>query len=119
MVDIFTLRSKDDATITNHDEADVKDLEDFQIKSSSINGPRPIVRCYDVNEKRPAKKTGQLNSAEQQTDTGHELSSLSQHNTSYVENIDRNVDYQGWLELKKRKWKDILDKRKKQRYIIV
>ncbi|KAJ6368932.1 hypothetical protein OIU78_001326 [Salix suchowensis] len=115
LVDIFTLRSRNDATITNHDEADVKDLEDFQIKSSSINRPRPIVRCYDVNDKRPAKKIGQLNSAEQQTDSVHELSSQSQHNTSYVENIDRNVDYQGWLELKKRKWKDILDRRKKQR----
>lgn len=109
----------DDATITNHDEANVKDLEDFQIKSSSINRPRPIVRCYDVNEKRSAKKTGQLNFAEQQTDSVHELSSQPEHNTSYAENIDRHVDYQGWLELKKRKWKDILDRRKKQRYIIM
>ncbi|KAL9391175.1 hypothetical protein Peur_015095 [Populus x canadensis] len=122
LVDIFNLRGRDDlsrkmddATITNHDEANVKDLEDFQIKSSSINRPRPIVRCYDVNEKRSAKKTGQLNFAEQQTDSVHELSSQPEHNTSYAENIDRNVDYQGWLELKKRKWKDILDRRKKQR----
>ncbi|KAG6779745.1 hypothetical protein POTOM_016140 [Populus tomentosa] len=122
LVDIFNLRSRDDlsrkmddGTITNHDEANVKDLEDFQIKSSSINRPRPIVRCYDVNEKRSAKKTCQLNFAEQQTDSVHELSSQPEHNTSYAENIDRNVDYQGWLELKKRKWKDILDRRKKQR----
>ncbi|CAK7329328.1 unnamed protein product [Dovyalis caffra] len=125
LVDIFNLRSRedlsiktDDATITNNvmDEENVGDLEDFQIKSSSINRPRPIVRCYDVNnERRSVMKTGQLNSAEQQTESVHEISLQSQNKTSYAENIDRNVDYQGWLELKKRKWKDVLDRRKKQR----
>ncbi|QHN82509.1 hypothetical protein S83_070461 [Arachis hypogaea] len=39
--------------------------------------------------------------------------SLIQQKKISSENVDINVDYQGWLEIKKRKWKSILEKRKK------
>ncbi|KAH9623648.1 hypothetical protein KSS87_011324 [Heliosperma pusillum] len=36
-------------------------------------------------------------------------------NVASVEEVDRTVDYAGWLEQKKRKWKDNREKRKRQR----
>lgn len=90
----------------------VKDLEDFGNKSrKSVTGPRPIVRCYEVNNRQNSVKTNdQVGCLQQQTD--HRLPGLSS------ENIDKNVDYRGWLELKKRKWKDTLERRKRQRYAL-
>ncbi|KAK9999535.1 hypothetical protein SO802_019138 [Lithocarpus litseifolius] len=118
LVDIFSslnrdefLKKNSDAAGTNGviDEEIVKDLEDFGNKSrNSVNGPRPIVRCYEVNNRQNSVKTNdQVGCLQQQTD--HRLPALSS------ENIDKNVDYRGWLELKKRKWKDTLERRKRQR----
>ncbi|KAK9279688.1 hypothetical protein L1049_013368 [Liquidambar formosana] len=109
LVDIFSSLNKDDTVklnidtiTTNHviHEENVEDLEDFRNKGrTSVVGPRPIVRCYEVNNKQHSVKT---------------MSPLLQNAIS-TENIDRNVDYQGWLEIKKRKWRDTREKRKKQR----
>ncbi|OMO70162.1 hypothetical protein CCACVL1_19081 [Corchorus capsularis] len=116
LVDIFNSSGRDDivkkandAAIANH--VLVGDLEDFQKKSiNSEKGPTPIVRCYEVNNnKHPVKAAVEANSVQQQ------LSSPLQPNVLPTENIDKNVDYQGWLELKKRKWKDNLERRKRQR----
>lgn len=98
----------------------VEDLEDFQNKSRySVAGPKPIVRCFEVNnEKQTVKATGQVGSLLQHNDPSkklHELSPPLREDVVYAENIDRNVDYQGWLELKKRKWRDNLEWRKRQR----
>ncbi|XP_020536143.1 DNA polymerase epsilon catalytic subunit A isoform X2 [Jatropha curcas] len=119
LIDIFSLSNKDDSlrkttdVVTASymmDKENVEDLEDFQNKRNSINGPRPIVRCYEVNnEKCSLKATGRMDFSEQKLDNGESASEMS------IENIDRNVDYQGWLEQKKRKWKDTLDRRKRQR----
>ena len=119
------LKKNSDAAGTNGvmNEEIVEDLEDFgNKKKSSVNGPRPIVRCYEVNNKQHLVKTnGQVGYLQRQTDHSEnvlqELPPLQQNALS-SENIDRNVDYQGWLELKKRKWKDTLERRKKQRYAL-
>lgn len=106
------------------DEENVEDLEDFQNTGrTSIVGPRPIVRCYEVNKGKNSIKTiFQLNPLQQQTDqsgTVDQLISPLQQKGISVEDIDRNVDYPGWLEMKKRKWKDSREKRKRRRYPIL
>ncbi|KAA8544223.1 hypothetical protein F0562_022235 [Nyssa sinensis] len=114
LVDIFNSLNRDevgkmsnDATTTNHIivEQHVEDLEDFRNNGRTVVGPTPIVRCYEVNnERHPVRTSCQINSPQQQNDRRES-----------TENIDRNVDYQGWLEIKKRKWKDTREKRKRQR----
>ncbi|KAK9939849.1 hypothetical protein M0R45_016531 [Rubus argutus] len=41
--------------------------------------------------------------------------SIKSKTLTTLKELTENVDYQGWLEIKKRKWKDTLEKRKKQR----
>ncbi|XP_048444807.1 DNA polymerase epsilon catalytic subunit A isoform X2 [Pyrus x bretschneideri] len=123
LVDIFKSLNRDhllekssDAIDSNHviDQEIVDDLEDFNKKSSSISGPRPIVRCYEVNSKKySVKTTCQINSQQQQTN--NKENECQEQNGVPLECIDRNVDYNGWLEMKKRKWKYTVDRRKKQR----
>ncbi|KAK6247338.1 hypothetical protein QUC31_018903 [Theobroma cacao] len=125
LVDIFSSSGRDDimkkasdAVTANH--VVIGDLEDFQNKSrKSEKAPTPIVRCYEVNDdQHPVKEVVQANSLQHQTEcrgSAQQLSSPLLPNVQSTENIDRNVDYQGWLELKKRKWKDNLERRKRQR----
>lgn len=98
----------------------VNDLEDFGNRGKiSTCGPRPIIRHYEANnEQPPVKVNGQEDSEPQDIDSRHmdQPLSLSQENQISCENVDRTVDYQGWLQIKKRKWKDMLGRRKKQRY---
>ncbi|GAY59808.1 hypothetical protein CUMW_197330 [Citrus unshiu] len=124
LVDIFSSLKKDDFlnktcnAETNLMDENVEDLEDFPKKRrNSVNGPRPIVRCFEVNnEQKIVKTTDQVDSLRQQLEPS-EVSDQqpSSQNAIDTENIDRIVDYKGWLELKKRKWKDNLDRRKKQK----
>ncbi|KAH9660041.1 DNA polymerase epsilon catalytic subunit A [Citrus sinensis] len=124
LVDIFSSLKKDDFlnktcnAETNLMDENVEDLEDFPKKRrNSVNGPRPIVRCFEVNnEQKTVKTTDQVDSLRQQLEPS-EVSDQqpSSQNAIDTENIDRIVDYKGWLELKKRKWKDNLDRRKKQK----
>lgn len=107
------LKRNDDAVESNKvtDKENVEDLEDFQNSKSSIKGPRPVVRCYEASNKR--------NSVENISEINLQLSDNSEkENQMQSETVDRNVDYQGWLETKKRKWKDTLSRRKKQRYFV-
>ncbi|KAE8646908.1 DNA polymerase epsilon catalytic subunit A isoform X1 [Cucumis sativus] len=110
-------KKNSDVSCSKHavDEDNSEDLEDFQKKTSSTNGPKPVVRCYDVKGKKHSLTSDIETNSEMQenfNDGGFEPSSPVD-----VENIDKNVDYSGWLELKKRKWKDTLDRRKKQRLV--
>lgn len=112
------MKKASDSVIANHV---VGDLEDFQKKGGNFEkGPIPIVRSYEVNnDQHPVKAAVQVDAEEHQTahrGKAQKLSSTLEPNVLSTENIDRNVDYQGWLELKKRKWKDNLERRKKQRY---
>ncbi|KAK7262191.1 hypothetical protein RJT34_29753 [Clitoria ternatea] len=103
------------------DDEIVSDLEDFGNKggsSTSTRGPRPIIRHYEANKEHHSVKLNGLEDSEQEHNdrsSKDQLLSALQQNEISCENIDRNVDYQGWLQMKKRKWKDILERRKKRR----
>ncbi|CAI9105576.1 OLC1v1004524C1 [Oldenlandia corymbosa var. corymbosa] len=121
LVDIFSSRSKTDGAkaindgSTNKqgsDEHTTADLEDLGYNGKTFTGgPRPIVRCYKANgEQHQATTTSKMDCCARQSD-GQEDGKSSQG----IESIDRNVNYEGWLELTKRKWKETLEKRKRQR----
>lgn len=97
-------------------EENVEDLEDLQNRRvQSLDGRNPIVRSY---EQRTGKAMNRPNSMQCKMDSVGSLekqSSTLQKDFMASENIDKNVDYQGWLDLKKRKWKETLEKRKRQR----
>ncbi|KAL6341762.1 hypothetical protein AAG906_038006 [Vitis piasezkii] len=126
LVDMFGSLKRDDNVKINVDsitsnhvisEENIEDLEDFRNKGrTSSAGPRPIVRCYEVNAKQQSDAMNCLANSPQQP-ANHSESALTpmQPTDISTDNIDRNVDYQGWLEMKKRKWKDAREKRKRQR----
>ncbi|WJZ89858.1 hypothetical protein VitviT2T_009046 [Vitis vinifera] len=126
LVDMFGSLKRDDnvkmnvdAITSNHviSEENIEDLEDFRNKGrTSSAGPRPIVRCYEVNGKQQSDAMNCLANSPQEP-ANHSESALTpmQPTDISTDNIDRNVDYQGWLEMKKRKWKDAREKRKRQR----
>lgn len=123
LVDIFSSLKKGneddpqiDANGKNHvpHEQNVVDLEDFGSKGkASTVGSRPIVRSYETN----TKTSGQGSSREKrdQDKNSNRLMSLSQPIDINDEEIDRHLDYQGWLDSRKRKWKQIRDRRKRQK----
>lgn len=129
MVDIFSSRNKDDAkgqrAVSDSDNngrcgPNIEDMEDFRTTEKvSARGPRPIVRCYEVNNGKDAIKRSQVNHSNQPTDhsqSAHEMLNPQQQNDICMKDIDRNSDYQGWLDIKKRKWKEAREKRKRRRY---
>lgn len=107
LVDIFSTTRKfaDDAT--------VRDLEDIVNSGNSFrSGPQHVVLDTEVNKKSHSLKqsfhTNGLNMSQ------GPLIELN-HEGASGESFDRNVDYQGWLVFKKRKWKATIEKRKKRR----
>ncbi|KAK2968075.1 hypothetical protein RJ640_000490, partial [Escallonia rubra] len=128
LVDMFSSLNKDDAlkrkTVANSndhlvDKEVVEDFEDFGNKGkSSSAGPRPLVRCYEANNERHLDDTRSEVTLKQKSDHVQSLPKEStplQQNAIFSENIDRDLDYQGWLALRKRKWKESREKRKRQR----
>lgn len=112
------LKRNSDMVGTNNvmDEGIVGDFEDFQNSKNSLNGPRPIVRCYEVNKKQnPVRTIEKVVSPQEKTDIGVKVNQVDAVSS---DSVDRNVDYQEWLEIKKRKWKNNLDERKRQRYFL-
>lgn len=123
LVDIFGSFNRDGKGKLNMDLIDkesVEDLEDFRNnRKNSVVGPRPIVRCYDVNNEQPSvNPTCEVHCSKKQNDSADtvdkEHPSL-QKNALMLKDIDRNADYQGWLEMKKRKWRESREKRKRLR----
>ncbi|KAI3706102.1 hypothetical protein L1987_76358 [Smallanthus sonchifolius] len=123
LVDIFSSVNKinkdpeNDANGENHVpyEHNTADLEDFGSngKSSGV-GPRPIVRSYETNH----KTSGQGAFSKTKPDHGqggNPLMSSLQPIDVEIEDIDKHLDYQGWLNSRKRKWKQVRERRKKQR----
>ncbi|KAJ0887133.1 putative DNA-directed DNA polymerase [Helianthus annuus] len=109
---------KNDAIGENHDpnEQNVADMEDFGSngKSSGV-GPRPIARSYETKR----KSSGEGDSSKKKIDSDHSgnlPASSAQAIDVDIEDIDKHLDYQGWLDSKKRKWKQVREKKKRQRY---
>ncbi|XP_020701921.2 DNA polymerase epsilon catalytic subunit A isoform X1 [Dendrobium catenatum] len=109
LVDIFSTRRK------NSNDASVRDLEDIVNSGNSlISGPQVVVLDTKVNkESHLVKQSFQANGLNMSQEPLIELN----HKDASGESIDRNVDYQGWLAIKKRKWKTTLEKRKKRRLV--
>lgn len=85
-----------------------KDIED--ILSNGKVQPKPMVHFHKaINGNSQRKNTTCMPHSPQQT-----LVSLNK-NDKFVENINRDVNYQGWLEMKKRKWKHTREQRKRPR----
>nr|XP_019702821.2 DNA polymerase epsilon catalytic subunit A isoform X2 [Elaeis guineensis] len=118
LVDIFSTVNKDETIM--QDEMNVGDMEDLIAKKDVSKGPRPVVHSYEVNKenyssKQSCPEAGLILSHKQQNATlCRPLMSLSQNGTC-GESVDRNIDYQAWLEVKKRKWKDTREERKRRR----
>lgn len=87
-------------------EQEVVDLEDFGSKGKSSNStPRPVVRSYENN--------GKTSSSKEKVDHGQSMNPVV--DIPVEDNIDSHVDYQGWLNQRKRKWKQVREKKKKQK----
>ncbi|KAL6549285.1 hypothetical protein OROGR_008429 [Orobanche gracilis] len=127
LVDMFRRQHKDDVRlsgaphVSGHtiDEHNVTDMEDSRniVTTRSVR-PQAIVRSYGINNvQHPVKTDTRVESAEQVDGDGsrHKPSSYPLQDI-FEGSIDRSVDYQGWLELRKRKWKENREKRKRQRY---
>ncbi|KAL0390635.1 UNVERIFIED_CONTAM: DNA polymerase epsilon catalytic subunit A [Sesamum calycinum] len=127
LVDMFSRQQRDDAVrvsgdsqTNDHatDEYNVTDMEDFRNtgKAPAV-GPQPIVRSYENGSAKNEGRTSNLLESAEQNDrdeSGHKPSTVPLQKV-FEESIDRSVDYQGWLESRKRKWKETREKRKRQR----
>lgn len=124
LVDIFNRKQRDDAvTLSDNPHANghstdvhnITDMEDFRY--SGTVRPQPIVRSYGINkEQHPVEKSNIVECAElNDMQIGHKQPIHPLEEVS-EETIDRSVDYQGWLESRKRKWRGTREKRKRQRY---
>lgn len=117
--DVSKKRSNSDNVCHVMNEEAINDLEDFGNKTgNNISGPRPIIRHYEVNNGQHSVKTYRREDSEQKNDdhgNEHQPPTQLEHNELSSENVDKTVDYQGWLQTKKRKWKDIIARKKKQR----
>ncbi|KAI4373579.1 hypothetical protein MLD38_011693 [Melastoma candidum] len=128
LVDIFHMCKKDDELRNSGpemvpeqliDEGVIGDLEDFHSKGqNSVDRPRPVVRHYGEKseqhqDKDPSKGNGVANGILTQ-DNRCDSVSIMQKDVQ-LEIVDRSLDYEGWLEMKKRKWREVRDQRKRQR----
>ncbi|KAG2305415.1 hypothetical protein Bca52824_034066 [Brassica carinata] len=105
LADMFSSANKDGVLDKNHSVAqdDVNDIEDFcKENKPGVKGPKPVARSYEVNKEQFGREQQESNDPKCDDDIS-------------FENIDKNVDYQGWLEVRKRKWKGIVEKKKKRR----
>lgn len=116
--DIFSSVNKDDTVASKHskNQQNLEDLEDFgHSGKSSIFGPRPVVHRHGVNKEHPVNTSDQLDGQQQNGHSSSQSKMLPSQENADVEDVDRNVDYHGWLQQKKRKWKEIREERKRQR----
>ncbi|CAA6660705.1 unnamed protein product [Spirodela intermedia] len=111
---------------SNHElhEMIIGDMEDIMNKEhhSSTVGPRPTVRSYAANKENllanassPCSKTLDRQQQEDGAHGKHQPLLSPMENLISTDSIDRNVDYQGWLDAKKRKWKDTRERKKRRR----
>ncbi|RRT41756.1 hypothetical protein B296_00057554, partial [Ensete ventricosum] len=121
LVDIFNTAKRDQVA---QDETTVGDIEEISVKDGArVLPPRPVVHTFEVNREINSRKpsspvSGMPVDLQEQHLTlfgsNQSLVSLSNNGIS-SENVDKTVDYQAWLETKKRKWKDSREERKRRR----
>ncbi|KAL5211891.1 hypothetical protein ABZP36_022738 [Zizania latifolia] len=65
----------------------------------------------------PSAETGSDHSKKQQKSVTRSNEPISLHNQNDAadEHVDKSTDYQGWLDAKKRKWKYVLEQKKRRR----
>ncbi|KAH7671411.1 DNA polymerase epsilon subunit 1 protein [Dioscorea alata] len=121
LIDLFAPIRKDEAVL---EESHVQDLEDaINEGHTSRIRKQPIAHSYELDKENLMGKPSCVVDGVLPEDQQHNaamkrlhkpLISVSQNGTS-SEFIDRKVDYQGWLEAKKRKWKTIREERKRRK----
>lgn len=99
--DIFTAKELDKNTEEIEDIEDMEDLGTSKVKSRALHNP--IVCSFEANKENYPNK--RVLAPRQKIDD----------NSPSVE-VDREKDYYGWLDGKKRKWKEVLEKKKRRRY---
>nr|CAD1820134.1 unnamed protein product [Ananas comosus var. bracteatus] len=113
LVDIFSILSKDAAMQNEKDLGDVEDL--VTSKAPSRKGHRPIVHSYEINKENYPTKQSFMGAEQQQNGaacrSNEPLMSLKKSNAS-AEVIDRNIDYQGWLDVKRENGEKPVSKRR-------
>ncbi|RWW20753.1 hypothetical protein GW17_00015115 [Ensete ventricosum] len=121
LVDIFNTAKRDQVA---QDETTVGDIEEISVKDGArVLPPRPVVHTFEVNREINSRKpsspvSGMPVDLQEQHLTlfGSNQSLVSSSNNGISsENVDKTVDYQAWLETKKRKWKDSREERKRRR----
>lgn len=118
LIDIFSSMNKD------VDGPNVGDVEDFaKLQSASGNKPQPIVRSFKINKEnclsKPSCSGPEIRTDYQRgnvADSRHPQPLTALHQNGNLSDVtDRNIDYDGWLQSKKRKWKEAREERKKRR----
>ncbi|CAN6479373.1 unnamed protein product [Victoria cruziana] len=107
---------------SNHlpNQKDLTDLEDIvAVDNVSLTGGRRLIHGYRKNSGHTISPQNVASSDCEKEDGGTSIAprvlmELHQKGQS-MESIDRNVDYHGWLEVKKRKWKETREGKKRQR----
>jgi DNA polymerase epsilon subunit 1 len=95
------------------------DMEDLLISNKDLR--KKSSHCLDIDKENDPNGAsvgaGSNNSKNQQNSiTGLNVPLSSQiQNVAPDASIDRNTDYQGWLDAKKRKWKHVREQNKRQR----
>ncbi|CAL9170786.1 unnamed protein product [Musa hybrid cultivar] len=121
LVDIFNTAKRDQVA---QDETIVGDIEEILVKDGArVLPPRPVVHSFEfnreINSRKPSSPVSGMPVDLQEQDLtlfGSNQSLVSSSNNGISsENVDKTIDYQAWLETKKRKWKDSREERKRCR----
>ncbi|URE33478.1 DNA polymerase [Musa troglodytarum] len=121
LVDIFNTAKRDQVA---QDETIVGDIEEILVKDGSrVLPPRPVVHSFEfnreINSRKPSSPVSGMPVDLQKQDLtlfGSNQSLVSSSNNGISsENVDKTIDYQAWLETKKRKWRDSREERKRRR----
>lgn len=120
LVDIFNAAKKDEMT---QDKKIIEDIEELVTKERARVTPRLVVHGNEINKenyssKPPSPGSEMLAKLEQQDPSACRLNEslvLPVENGICNETVNKNTDYLAWLEMKKRKWKDNRQERKRRR----
>ncbi|XP_039789737.1 DNA polymerase epsilon catalytic subunit A-like isoform X3 [Panicum virgatum] len=114
--DIFSPLAKDEGMQNLNRAGDMEDLL-MSNKDLRKNSSQALDIDKENNPNGASMGAGSNNSRKQQnsiTGLNVPLSSRIQ-NVAADETIDRSIDYQGWLDAKKRKWKHVREQKKRRR----